>query len=98
MNIFSRLYNRIRSRFAKPLTPCMQALADEMNRKVIRELQPLQFSLRASEATQKQTVSVIQYYRDQRCAGVAHGTALWRARERITSPKGKPVKSLALAS
>lgn len=87
MNIFARLFHKARNHFARPLTPCMQALQDELNRKAIRELVPLQFSLSASEATAKQTFSVIQYYRDQRAAGVEHGVALLRARARITAPK-----------
>lgn len=89
MNIFARLFHKARNHFARPLTPCMQALQDELNRKVIRELTPLQFSLTASEATAKQTVQIIQFYRDQRNAGVDHKTAIERARFRIRNPKGK---------
>ena len=88
MHIFARLFHHARNNFSKPITPCMQALQDEMNRRAIRDLVPLQFSLAASEATEKQTFSVIQFYRDQRRAGVNHNLALWRARDRIVSQKG----------
>ncbi len=98
MNIFARLFHHACMHFARPITPCMQALADETNRKAIRELQPLQFSLRASEVTQKQAFSVIQFYRDQRRAGVSHGDALDRARIKITHPKGKRSDSAQVAA
>ena len=87
MNIFARLFHRAKTHLSPPLTPCMQALQDELNRRAIRDLTPLQFSLRASEATAKQTANIILFYRDQRAAGVDHNTAIWRARAKIIATK-----------
>ena len=87
MNIFSQIFHSINTHFARPMTPCMKALQDEISRKAIRELVPLQASLRASDASEKDAVRITQYYRDQRNAGVKQELALWRARQKITGPQ-----------
>ena len=98
MNIFARLFHRAKNKLSPPLTPCMQALEDELNRRAIRELQKLEFSLKASEVTEKQAASIVLFYRDQRRAGVSHGDALWRARNRIQNPKGNRSDSARVAA
>ena len=81
------ILSRIRAWFAAPSTPAIDNLERELRHREIREITPLQFSLKASEASQKQSLDVLQFYRDQRNAGVDHNLALYRARCKITGAK-----------
>ena len=84
MNILSRIFNRCKSWLRKPQTQCEQRLADELTRRAIREITPLVSSIRAMGVPEKEATKIIQFFRDQRNAGVAPDVALWRARAKIT--------------
>ena len=84
MNILSRIYNRCKSWLRKPQTPGEQAVADELTRRAIREITPLVSSIRAMGVQEKESTRIIQFYREQRNAGVSPDVALWRARAKIT--------------
>ena len=84
MNILSRIFNRCKSWLRKPKTPCEQALTDELNRRAIREITPLVSSIRAMGVQEKEATKIIQFFRDQRNAGVNVEVATWRARAKIT--------------
>ena len=84
MNILSRIFNRCKNWLRKPQTPCEQALHDEISRRAIREITPLVSSIRAMGVQEKEATKIIQFFRDQRNAGVNAEVALWRARAKIT--------------
>ena len=89
MNIFSRIYNRCKSWLRKPQTQCEQALTDELNRKAIQEITPLVHSIRAMGVGEKESTRIVQFFRDQRNAGVNLEVATWRSRQKLLGP-GKP--------